>query len=148
MLLYPYARHLYENETQRHHAVLYIRQELARRRNARSRYGRWESGIDGMPLNCRDVLTSSSPRRGWLCLFTAASGTHTKTVRTSALPSSNVDYWNRKIEGNRKRDRRVRDALRSSGWRTAVIWECKLKNLPVVACRLERLAASSRKKLR
>jgi DNA mismatch endonuclease, patch repair protein len=42
-----------------------------------------------------------------------------KGCKCSVLPTSNVEYWSRKIERNRKRDRRVRDALRKAGWRTA-----------------------------
>ena len=147
MLLYPYARHLYENETQRHHAVCTLTGTGAEKkceialRSLGIRYRRHAAELPGRP---DFVLTASR-----LALFVHGCFWHAhKDCKNSALPSSNVDYWNRKIEGNRKRDRRVRDALRSSGWRTAVIWECKLKNLPVVACRLERLAASSRKKLR
>lgn len=70
--------------------------------------------------------------------------------KNAALPSSNIDYWSRKIDRNRKRDRRVRDALRKAGWRTAVIWECKLRDVESVARRLLKLTAStlSRKKLR
>ena len=67
----------------------------------------------------------------------------------ATLPSSNTDYWHRKIDRNRKRDRRVREALRKVGWRTAVIWECKLRDADSVARRLLKLASvSSRKKLR
>jgi DNA mismatch endonuclease (patch repair protein) len=61
------------------------------------------------------------------------------SCKSAALPTSNVEYWVKKIEGNRRRDRRVLDALRKEGWRTAVIWECKLRNLDSVASRLLKL---------
>ena len=64
--------------------------------------------------------------------------------KNSTLPSSNIDYWSRKIDRNRKRDRRVRDALRKAGWRTAVIWECKLRDAGSVTRRLLKLTASNR----
>ena len=64
--------------------------------------------------------------------------------KNARLPKSNVDYWSRKIDRNRRRDRRVRDALRKTGFRTAVIWECKPKNTESVANRLRTLANSSR----
>jgi DNA mismatch endonuclease (patch repair protein) len=63
----------------------------------------------------------------------------------STLPLSNVDYWRGKIDRNRKRDRRVRDALRKAGWRTYVVWECKLKNSESVARRFRRLLQESRR---
>jgi len=49
------------------------------------------------------------------CFWHAHSG-----CKHAALPTSNVPYWKQKIERNRRRDRRVRDALRKDGWRTAV----------------------------
>ena len=64
--------------------------------------------------------------------------------KNATLPTSNVEYWSRKIDRNRRRDRRVRDELRKAGWRTAVIWECKLKDAESVAGRLRKLANASR----
>lgn len=69
-----------------------------------------------------------------------------KGCKHAALPSSNVEYWVKKIDRNRRRDRRVRDQLRNIGWRTTVIWECRLRNTASVASRLLKL--TSRKKLR
>jgi DNA mismatch endonuclease, patch repair protein len=66
----------------------------------------------------------------------------------SAIPSSNVKYWTGKIARNRTRDARVRNALRKAGWRTAVIWECKLQDTDSVTRRLLKLAAPDREKLR
>lgn len=73
-----------------------------------------------------------------------------ESCEAARLPKSNTDYWTSKIGGNRKRDRRVREALRRSGWRTAVVWECHLRDINSVARRLLRLGnnASGRKKLR
>jgi DNA mismatch endonuclease, patch repair protein len=42
-------------------------------------------------------------------------------------PSSNYEFWRDKIEGNVRRDRRTEVALRKSGWKIIVIWECELK---------------------
>jgi DNA mismatch endonuclease (patch repair protein) len=73
-----------------------------------------------------------------------------KGCKRAALPTSNVDYWARKIVGNSRRDRRVREALRTAGWRTAVIWECKLRNIDSVSRRIVKLTqtVSRRKSLR
>jgi DNA mismatch endonuclease (patch repair protein) len=69
-----------------------------------------------------------------------------KGCKSSTLPTSNVAYWVQKIDRNRRRDRRVRDELRKAGWRTAVIWECRLRHPDSVARRLLKL--TRRKKLR
>ena len=44
------------------------------------------------------------------------------------IPRTRRKYWLAKIEGNRRRDTRTRSALRSLGWKTLVIWECKVKD--------------------
>lgn len=42
-------------------------------------------------------------------------------------PSSQQDFWHKKIMGNRERDRRQHTALAEAGWRVATVWECALK---------------------
>jgi DNA mismatch endonuclease (patch repair protein) len=58
----------------------------------------------------------------------------------SSLPSSNVEYWVEKIGKNQRRDRKVRRSLRKAGWRTAVLWECKLRDAESVTRRLLKLS--------
>jgi DNA mismatch endonuclease (patch repair protein) len=68
--------------------------------------------------------------------------------KNAAAPTSNSEYWSAKLTRNRRRDRRVRQAIRRLGWRTAVIWECKLRNADSVANRLLKLTGASGKQLR
>ncbi len=42
-------------------------------------------------------------------------------------PSSNVEYWKQKINGNVERDLRNYELLKSMGWNVVVVWECELK---------------------
>lgn len=51
------------------------------------------------------------------------------------LPKSNQDYWEPKLEKNRKRDEENYATLRKDGWNVFIIWECELKK----AVRDERL---------
>lgn len=51
------------------------------------------------------------------------------------LPKSNQDYWLPKLEQNCRRDEEAYAALRKSGWKVFVVWECELKK----AIRNERL---------
>lgn len=44
------------------------------------------------------------------------------------LPKSNVEFWQKKIDRNRKRDVRVTGELQSKGWNVMIVWECELKN--------------------
>ncbi len=43
------------------------------------------------------------------------------------LPLSRSDFWQKKIEGNRLRDKKVVEALTSAGWRVAVVHECAIR---------------------
>jgi DNA mismatch endonuclease (patch repair protein) len=42
-------------------------------------------------------------------------------------PKSRGAFWRTKINGNIVRDRKSIDALKSAGWRVAIVWECALK---------------------
>lgn len=43
------------------------------------------------------------------------------------VPKTNVNYWVAKISRNVTRDRETRTALRTSGWRVLVVWECETR---------------------
>jgi len=57
--------------------------------------------------------------------------------RGARMPKTNVSYWSAKIARNQDRDRRVRRQLKKDGWRTLVIWECKIRNKAAVLHRLK-----------
>lgn len=42
-------------------------------------------------------------------------------------PADNADYWQVKIEINKKRDQTVSKTLMEKGWRVLRIWECQIK---------------------
>ena len=42
----------------------------------------------------------------------------------------NAEFWVRKIEGNRERDRLVSRALRRKGWRVVRLWEHEVRGNP------------------
>lgn len=51
-----------------------------------------------------------------------------KGCRRSSRPSSNTEFWNRKLSGNMERDSRNQDALKKDGWKVLVVWECETKD--------------------
>ena len=53
---------------------------------------------------------------------------HGHDCRPKIRPTSNIDYWMPKIEGNKVRDARNIAALREAGWQVLVLWECELNN--------------------
>ena len=44
------------------------------------------------------------------------------------LPKSRLEFWEPKLEANRLRDIRTKQALEAAGWRVLVIWECEVKD--------------------
>jgi DNA mismatch endonuclease (patch repair protein) len=46
----------------------------------------------------------------------------------SARPASNTDYWNKKLDRNKKRDQVNIEKLIAAGWDVLVIWECQTKD--------------------
>ena len=50
-----------------------------------------------------------------------------ENCRYAVMPYSNVDFWEKKLKGNRLRDERNKKALTEMGWNVIVVWECQLK---------------------
>lgn len=53
-------------------------------------------------------------------------------------PVTNAEFWQKKRQGNKERDRRNIAALRKEGWRVLVVWECQLKDIEKLRGRIER----------
>jgi DNA mismatch endonuclease (patch repair protein) len=47
-------------------------------------------------------------------------------ARGARVPKGNRDYWTKKIGRNQERDRAALAALKGSGWKVTVLWECQL----------------------
>lgn len=43
------------------------------------------------------------------------------------MPATRAEFWAAKIDGNRARDARTRQALLEGGWRVLTVWECALR---------------------
>jgi DNA mismatch endonuclease (patch repair protein) len=56
----------------------------------------------------------------------------------SRLPKTNTAYWHPKLTRNVERDAASIRALRSTKWRSLVIWECETKDEARVAKKIER----------
>ena len=44
------------------------------------------------------------------------------------MPKTRLEFWEPKLEANRLRDIRAKEALEAVGWRVLVIWECGVKD--------------------
>jgi DNA mismatch endonuclease (patch repair protein) len=43
------------------------------------------------------------------------------------MPTTNIEYWKRKIQRNRKRDKLVNKTLKKDGWKVLRFWESAIK---------------------
>ena len=66
-------------------------------------------------------------RRFRTALFVHGCFWHAHNCSLFKLPETRRDFWKAKMLSNSERDSRSIHALRSSGWRVVVVWECALR---------------------
>lgn len=91
------------------------------RRYLYSKGYRYRKNVKGLPGTPDVVL-----RKYGIAIFIHGCFWHGHEV-DGHLPRSNQDYWRAKIERNKERDARNKDALKKMGWRVMTVWECRLK---------------------
>lgn len=84
------------------------------------RYRLHRKGLPGRP----DVVFPGRCK----AIFVHGCFWHGHRCKKGRLPKSRLRYWRPKIAANKKRDARNLAALRRSGWRVLVVWQCELKN--------------------
>lgn len=68
--------------------------------------------------------------------------------RFATMPSSNIDFWRSKFERTVERDQENIDALKITGWRPVIVWECELRADPEGTLRKIEEAIGSPKRAR
>lgn len=63
-----------------------------------------------------------------LAVFVNGCFWHWHGCKRSRMPGSNKAYWQQKIAGNIRRDRRCRRLLSKTGWHYWTVWECSLNS--------------------
>lgn len=48
--------------------------------------------------------------------------------KRSTLPKSNAEFWRKKIQSNIDRDDAALRELSTAGWKTLIVWQCKINN--------------------
>lgn len=91
------------------------------RRYLFSRGYRYRKNVKGLPGTPDIVL-----RKYGIVIFIHGCFWHGHEV-DGHIPHSNSDFWRKKIERNRQRDRRDKEALKQMGWHVMIVWECQLK---------------------
>jgi DNA mismatch endonuclease (patch repair protein) len=83
------------------------------------RYRLYRKDLPGKP-----DLTLSKYR---IVVFVHGCFWHWHGCKRSRMPSSNTEYWRRKIDNNVRRDRENLEKLKNLGWEPVIVWECELK---------------------
>jgi len=61
-----------------------------------------------------------------------------KRCQRSKRPTTNMSFWNMKLDGNIERDKLFRRKLRSMGWKVLVVWQCDIRSAEKLFGKLER----------
>ena len=67
-----------------------------------------------------------------------------KGCRYATRPTTNVEFWELKIERNRHRDEVTTAHLEALGWHVITIWECELRGKSIAGSRLDALVEEIR----
>lgn len=55
----------------------------------------------------------------------------------SKRPQTNRKFWNRKLDGNIRRDAETLSDLRKLGWNVLIVWECEVKDVELMEEKLK-----------
>lgn len=106
----------------------------------------WALGYRGYRLDNRGLPGNPDIafRRRKLAIFVHGCFWHSHSCREGKRkPKSNQGYWLPKLEGNKRRDNKVKLLLRRSGWKVLTIWECQIQDSEsMTALLLDQLAPS------
>jgi DNA mismatch endonuclease (patch repair protein) len=105
--------------------------ELAVRRLVYGMGYRYRLHLTGVPG--RPDIAFSGRRKA---IFVHGCFWHSHSCSRGRLPKWRLEFWQPKLEANRRRDRRTLRRLRGLGWRILVVWECQLRDSAVLANRL------------
>lgn len=94
------------------------------------RYRTCSSTLPGRP----DI---SNRKKGW-CIFVHGCFWHGHNCKRGRLPRVNLQFWEPKIDRNRRRDEIVARQLRARGLRVLTVWQCELRQPEKVQSRLRR----------
>jgi DNA mismatch endonuclease (patch repair protein) len=88
-----------------------------------------ERGISNFSLNCQNVLGRPDivfPDKK-IAIFLDSCFWHGCPKHYKA-PASRQEFWDHKIQGNKRRDKEVSQELGRQGWKVFRIWEHSVKN--------------------
>ncbi|MBP7947921.1 MAG: DNA mismatch endonuclease Vsr [Verrucomicrobia bacterium] len=95
---------------------------------------RYRSNVKGLPGTPDIVLVGQKK-----LIFVHGCFWHGhKGCPRGARPDTNRSFWDRKIDGNMRRDAKTRCSLTRLGWRVLILWQCETRNLERMNAKLVR----------
>jgi DNA mismatch endonuclease, patch repair protein len=77
--------------------------------------------------------------RKWAVFVHGCFWHHHSGCRRATIPKSNREFWLEKFRANRDRDAEALRALRASGYKPILVWECEAEPLTKIHHRLNRM---------
>lgn len=101
----------------------------------------WSRGLRGYRLHWKRI-----PGRPDVCypkketaIFVNGCFWHRCPFCKPKLPKSNSDFWRRKFQRNKERDKLKVERLKDLGWKVMTVWECQInKDIGLVVSRIAR----------
>lgn len=98
--------------------------EMIVRKAVHSMGFRYRLHIKDLP-GCPDIVLSKNKK----IIFVHGCFWHGHDVcKRSKRPETNIEFWNKKLENNIRRDKEAIEKLKNLGWDVLVIWQCQTKN--------------------
>ena len=69
---------------------------------------------------------------------------HDPACALARMPKTRLEFWEPKLEANRLRDIRNKEALETAGWRVLTVWECEVKEPLRIADRIRAVLGDRR----
>jgi len=69
---------------------------------------------------------------------------HDPACALARMPKTRLEFWEPKLEANRLRDIRNKEALEAAGWRVLTVWECEVKEPLRIADRIRAVLGDRR----
>ena len=66
-----------------------------------------------------------------------------KNCKNASIPKTKKTFWEEKFKANVERDIKVKNELKSNGWRVLVVWECELTDIDSVEKELGKFLKNS-----
>ena len=66
-----------------------------------------------------------------------------KDCKNASIPKTKKTFWEEKFKANIERDIKVKNELKSNGWRVLVVWECELTDIETVERELGKFLKNS-----